>query len=101
MRKHQLKSFGDDDEFAGALTTEGPETAFWQSEFTEMLAARAMEIIRNRFEPRTWEACRQMTIDGLSAKETADKLGLSIPAVYKAKSRVLQVLRQELEGFMD
>ena len=86
---------------ANSVATSESQDQFWETEFTELLASRAMEIIHRRFEPITWEACRQMTIGGLSAKETAANLGLSVAAVYKAKSRVLQVLRQELDGLLD
>lgn len=65
------------------------------------LAHRALALIQTDFEPGTWQAFWCVTVDGLSVKETAERLGLSPAAVYKAKSRVLNRLRQELDGLLD
>ena len=61
----------------------------------------AMNEVRQRVEPRTWEAFRLTTQDGLSGAETALRLGLQVAAVFKAKSRVQKMIREEvarLEG---
>jgi RNA polymerase sigma-70 factor (ECF subfamily) len=40
-------------------------------------------------------------VEGKSGAEAAAELGLSVDAVYVARSRVLRRLRQELEGLLD
>lgn len=62
------------------------------------LAQRLLRMVEGDFEPRTWQAFWRTTIDGLSAREVAVELGMSIGAVYMAKSRVLARIREELEG---
>jgi RNA polymerase sigma-70 factor (ECF subfamily) len=52
--------------------------------------------IRCQFEPHTWEAFLRTTIDRLPAARVAEELGMTVPAVYQAKSRVLRRVRQEL-----
>jgi RNA polymerase sigma-70 factor (ECF subfamily) len=59
---------------------------------------RVLDLVRAEFEARTWEVFWQIAVDGRSPAEVAAALELSLPAVYKAKSRVLRRLRQELEG---
>ena len=60
------------------------------------LSHRVLESIRAEFEPRTWEAFRRTTIDGQAPAHVAEDLGMTVPAVYMAKSRVLRRLRQAL-----
>ena len=57
--------------------------------------------MRNRFEKSTWQAFWRTVIDGVSTEEVAEELGLSRWAVYKARSRVLQLLRSELDCLED
>lgn len=59
---------------------------------------RVLESIRAEFEPRTWDAFWRIVVDGQSPGEVAAALGMSLPAVYQAKSRVLRRLRRELGG---
>lgn len=65
------------------------------------LAHRALTLMQNEFEPSTWRAFWRTAVDGQSASDTARELKLTLAAVYKAKSRVLLRLRQELDGLLD
>lgn len=68
------------------------------SEFDDQLQRRALELLHSEFEDRTWQAFWRMTIDGRPAAEIAEDLGMTKKAVRQAKFRVLQRLRQELDG---
>jgi RNA polymerase sigma-70 factor, ECF subfamily len=57
---------------------------------------RALEQIRPQFQERTWQAFYRVTAEGKSPAEVAAALGMSVNAVYVARSRVLARLRQEL-----
>jgi RNA polymerase sigma-70 factor, ECF subfamily len=78
-----------------------PDDPFWEVEYREHIVARALEIMQTDFETTTWRACWEHVVSGHSAAEVAGKLGISIPAVYMAKSRVLKRLREELKGMME
>ncbi|QDV27528.1 RNA polymerase sigma factor [Aureliella helgolandensis] len=52
--------------------------------------------VQAEFEPQTWKAFWQSAIDGKSAAEVAEGLGVSVASVYQAKSRVLRRLRKSL-----
>lgn len=62
---------------------------------------RALELVRAAFEEKTWEAFRRTTVDGLTAAEAAAELGLTPEAVYKARSRVLRRIREELGELLE
>ena len=76
----------------GMETPSGPTDSVTDSRFLR----RALELVRAEFENRTWEAFWRTTVDEQSPGQVAEELGMSLQAVYKAKSRVLRRLRREL-----
>jgi RNA polymerase sigma-70 factor, ECF subfamily len=62
------------------------------------LVHRAVALIRQDFQPRTWQAFWQVVIEGRPAVEVAEQLGLTPGAVRQAKFRVLSRLQSELDG---
>lgn len=65
------------------------------------LYRRALKLIQDEFEERTWKAFWAVAIDGRSPADVADELGMSVNAVYIAKTRVLRRLREELGDLLD
>lgn len=59
---------------------------------------RALEMLREQFEPRSWKMFWETEALGRSPADVAEDLGVSKWAVYKARARVLSRLRQELQG---
>jgi RNA polymerase sigma-70 factor, ECF subfamily len=59
---------------------------------------RALDLIQGDFEPHTWQAFWQATVEGDPARAIAERLRMSLDAVYQAKARVLRRLREELSG---
>jgi RNA polymerase sigma-70 factor (ECF subfamily) len=72
-----------------------------EQEYRQYLVSRAMEIMVACFQPITWRACWENVVAGRDAKDVARELGISVNAVYVAKSKVLRRLRQELDGLWD
>ena len=70
---------------------------FIESEFRACVGQRARDVIRRDFEPSTWQAFERIVLEGQSAREVAEALGMTVAAVYMAKSRVLNRLRAELQ----
>ena len=62
------------------------------------VARQAIELVKNEYEPKTWQAFWQTTVDGRRADLVAEELGMSVGSVYTAKSRVLRRLREQLTG---
>jgi RNA polymerase sigma-70 factor, ECF subfamily len=72
----------------------------WDEEHDRHVAGALLERVRGEFTPTTWEAFRQLALEGRSAAEVAAALGLTPNAVLIAKSRVLRRLREEGRGLI-
>jgi RNA polymerase sigma-70 factor (ECF subfamily) len=73
----------------------------WDEEHDRYVLNRLLDLLDEEFEPTTVRAFRRLALEGADGAETAKELGLSLVAVYKAKSRVLRRIRQEAEGLID
>jgi RNA polymerase sigma-70 factor (ECF subfamily) len=73
----------------------------WDQEHDRYVLRCLLELVEQEFEPKTLQAFRRLALDGASGAEVAQELGLSVAAVYVAKSRVLQRIRREAEGLID
>jgi RNA polymerase sigma-70 factor, ECF subfamily len=63
---------------------------------TTLLLQRAIAQIKPRIEPQSWQAFWRTVALGQTTAEVAESLGMTRPAVRKAKSRTLHRLRQQL-----
>ncbi len=79
-----------------ALIETSSEDPEWSAEFHARILEAALGRIRPDFEPTTWVAFTSIWGAGRPAPEVARELGLTIDAVYAAKSRVLRRLRDEV-----
>src|SRR5262245_44287676 len=66
-------------------------------EFDRELYERSAAAVRARVEARTWEAFHLTGLDGLSGAEAATRLGMEVATVFKAKSKVQKMLRDEIQ----
>jgi RNA polymerase sigma-70 factor (ECF subfamily) len=73
----------------------------WDEEHDRYVLACLLDLVGEEFEPATLQAFRRLTLDGAGGAEAAQELGLSVTAVYIAKSRVLRRIRQLAEGLID
>jgi RNA polymerase sigma-70 factor (ECF subfamily) len=96
----KLGAAGEQDALQAVAVADDLEQ-FWDAEYRQHLVRKALEIMRTEFEPNTWQACWEHTVNDKSAAEVGQELGMSEAAVYVAKSRVLRRLRQELAGLLD
>jgi RNA polymerase sigma-70 factor, ECF subfamily len=82
---------------------EAPDGAalFEEEEYRRYVVLRALRIMQTDFEPTTWKACWENVVCERPAAEVAAELGITVNAVYLAKSRVLGQLRRDLAGLLD
>jgi RNA polymerase sigma-70 factor (ECF subfamily) len=73
----------------------------WDEEHDRYVLGCLLDLVDEEFEPATLRAFRRLALDGASGAEVAAELGLSVAAVYVAKTRVLQRIRREAEGLID
>ena len=69
----------------------------WENEYRLQRFRWAAERVRQHVDPVTWDAFWQTAVEGRSAAEAARALGLSVGAVYTAKSRMLARVKREIE----
>jgi RNA polymerase sigma-70 factor (ECF subfamily) len=68
--------------------------AEWQAEWERQVFAWACEQVRREVTDSTWQAFWRTAFQGQPGKRVAADLGLSVAAVYLARSRVLARLRE-------
>jgi len=73
----------------------------WEREFRRTLFEWAVDRIRCDFEDTTCQAFWQTSVGGRDTRDVAEELGLSVGAVYIARSRVLARLRKESSNVDD
>lgn len=73
----------------------------WDQEHDRHVAQRLLELIEPEFEDSTWRAFSRVVLDSVKPAEAAKEIGLTVNAVFIAKSRVMRRLRQEMLGLTD
>lgn len=104
-QRNRPRGSGDTDaqerlEATPAREEDGPD-AEWEKEYQRRLTARAMERVKDEFQPATWQAFWQTAVEGNAAVDVGVGLKMTPGAVYVAKSRVLARLRDEVRKIMD
>jgi RNA polymerase sigma-70 factor (ECF subfamily) len=56
----------------------------------------AMTRVQARVEPHTWEAFRLTALEEMAGAEVARRLQIKVATVFKAKSKVMKMLQEEL-----
>jgi RNA polymerase sigma-70 factor (ECF subfamily) len=66
-----------------------------------LVVRQAMELIKPQFTPQNWQAFWQVAVEGRSAVDVAEQLGVNAQAVRQANYRIRRRLREILEGLLD
>jgi RNA polymerase sigma-70 factor (ECF subfamily) len=95
-RRRQTQGSGDTRQ--QALLDEQParDEELWNREYRRRVFAWAAERVRGNFAETTWQAFWLTAVEGKSGREAAEALGLSVAAVYLAKSRVMARLKEQV-----
>jgi RNA polymerase sigma factor (sigma-70 family) len=100
-QQRQGRASGDSDTRDLLQNLPAEEEDHWNREYEQRLFAWAAGKARREFALSTWRAFWQTAVRGQGAQEVGKALGLSVGAVYVARSRVQARLRQliaELRG---
>jgi RNA polymerase sigma-70 factor (ECF subfamily) len=73
----------------------------WDREHDAQIVRQLLVRMASCFEEVTLSAFRHLVLDEMPAADVARQLGISVGAVYTAKSRVLRRLREEANGLVD
>ena len=98
-RKRQCSGSGDDEVLAQLQSVQARDDLIdhLKDQFDSEILAVACARAKARVEPQTWEAFRLTAYEGLSGDDVAARLGMTRATVFKAKSRVLGFLREEIK----
>jgi RNA polymerase sigma factor (sigma-70 family) len=69
----------------------------WDHEYDERVFAWAVDRVKGSFTEKTWQAFWQVSVEGKNARDVARDVGVSVGAVYIAKSRVLARLKEQIQ----
>jgi RNA polymerase sigma-70 factor, ECF subfamily len=73
----------------------------WDEEHDRYVLRCLLDLVEQEFEPKTFRAFRRLALDDATGAQVAAELGMSVGAVYVAKSRILQRIREEAAGLID
>jgi RNA polymerase sigma-70 factor (ECF subfamily) len=76
-------------------------SSLFDAEYRRRVFDWAASEVREAFTPNTWQAFWRTAVEGRSPQAVAVELGLSVGAVYVARSRVLGRLRRRVEALGD
>ncbi len=99
-KRQEIAIGGSDPQFKQAIDPADPDE-LWNIEYQQYVSRRALELIQAEFEPTTWKACWLTVVEGRPTSEVTAELGITLNALYVARSRVLRRLREELAGLLD
>ena len=98
-RQRQVQGSGDTGVEAALnqqpTPADGPE-AEWDREYERRLFTWAAEQVKGTVQESTWQAFWQTAVEGKAGQEVAQSLGLTVAAVYLAKSRVMARLKEQI-----
>jgi len=103
-RENRPQAGGDSDLGQMLDQLEDPQSGLsqlWDKEHDRHVMARLLEQIEAEVRPPTWQAFRRVVLDGKDEETVATELGISVNAVFIAKSRVLARLRREAQDLLD
>lgn len=72
----------------------------WDEDHDQHVAQRLLQLVRGEFTEVTWRAFQRFALADEPAKDVAEELGISVNAVFIAKSRVLTALRRIGAGLL-
>jgi RNA polymerase sigma factor (sigma-70 family) len=89
-RRRKRQPVGSGDENVGEMLEQLPskedDQDFWDQQYQKQLFQWAVEQIRHQFQESTWQAFWLTAVDGEKSALVAERLGISIGAVYVSKN---------------
>jgi RNA polymerase sigma-70 factor (ECF subfamily) len=83
------------DRLAGIAAPAADPAQLWDEECERQSFAWAAEQVKSRFQPASWQAFWRTAVDGARAAEVAKELGITVAAVYLAKSRIMAAIKEQ------
>lgn len=92
-------SGGDDHhEALQAKPDAAPDETDWDVDYARRVFYWAAELVQETVTPQTWHAFEATAVHGRSGPDVAEELGISVGAVYLARSRVMARLKERVQS---
>lgn len=95
----KLAASGDSGVRAAMQLLPAPQEDDFSIEYERAVFRHAAEIVRPRVKPSTWKAFWRTSIDGVSPEEVAKETGMTVGAIYIARSRVMARLQKQAASY--
>ncbi|MEM7148106.1 MAG: sigma-70 family RNA polymerase sigma factor [Verrucomicrobiota bacterium] len=79
-------------------TPSDTDVADWDLEYKKHMFSWAAEKVRPEFTDQSWAAFQQTAVEEKTPKDVAANLGITVGAVYIAKSRIIARLREVIQS---
>jgi RNA polymerase sigma-70 factor, ECF subfamily len=101
--KFREKAFGGEEnlEIAISCTLEDADDQASLKKEDAILYEEALKMMQSTFSPRDCRAFILIHVDGMTPRDAAQALGMSVNSVYIAKSRIKKRLREEFADLID
>ena len=104
QKRSQPVGTGDSEVMSKLDQLEDPTSAMsqlWDLEHDRHVLGQLLSSIEPEFKPKTWQAFLRLMKDGVPAAEVAQEFGMTLEAVYVAKSKIMRRLRELKDGLTD
>ncbi len=100
--QRQPRATGDTDDLQQLAEHPAPEeTDWWEHEYRQQCFRVASERVRPRVNDAAWRSFWQTAVEGRAPGDVAAELGLTLGALYTAKSRVLALIKKEIQNLIE
>ncbi|MFO0965090.1 MAG: sigma-70 family RNA polymerase sigma factor [Gemmataceae bacterium] len=94
----QPQGAGDTENVERLAALPAPDEAdWWETEYKRQRFLVAAQRVRPNVNPDSWQAFWQTAVENRDAVAVAKELNLKVGALYTAKSRVLALIKREIE----
>jgi len=95
----KLAASGDSEVRAAMHLLPAPQEDDFSIEYERAVFRYAADIVRPKVKPSTWKAFWRTAVDGVTPEEVAKETGLSVGAIYIARSRVMARLQKQAAAY--
>ena len=94
-RKHR-EPLAESQDLKAVLDAEPTPDELWEQHWKQQHLRYSVELVRQEVPPQTFAAFQALMQDGATVSEVCNRLGMNANQVYKAKARVLELVRQRV-----
>jgi RNA polymerase sigma-70 factor (ECF subfamily) len=101
--QRQPQGAGDTENLQQLAALPAPEDAadWWETEYKRQCFLVAAQRVRPRVSEDSWHAFWQTAVEGRAASDVADELKVKLGALYTGKSRVLALIKKEIQALVE